>query len=120
MQPRTVRLVDPSGATLATARVADEGGYYGGTIDLGATPAELRALFDEFEEIVNGQMFAFLDNVQARIAAHPIKAVFEDGCEVTIKDLQAFPSTGDVSFRAAEVCSPTTDLTSATPGPRRG
>ena len=106
MHPRTVRLVDPSGAVLATARVADEGGYYGGTIDLGETPAELRALFDEFEEVVNGQMFAFLDDVQARIAAHPLRAVFDDGCEVPVKDLQVFPGTGDVSFRPAGACSP--------------
>lgn len=107
MQPRTARLVDPTGTVLATARVADEGGYYGGTIDLHGTPPELRALFDEFEEVVNGQMFAFLDDVQARIAAHPVRAVFEDGCEVPVKDLQVFPGTGDVSFRPAAVCSPT-------------
>jgi hypothetical protein len=116
MQTRSVQLVDPSGAVLVTARVADEGGYFGGTVELGDTPAELRALFDEFEEVVNGQMFVFLDDIQARIGAHALRAVFEDGDEVPIKDLQVFPSTGDISFRAAPDGHPT----AASPDLRRG
>jgi hypothetical protein len=99
MRSRHVQLVDRSRAVLAVAQVADEGGYFGGTIDLRSTPAELRALFEEFEEIVNGQMFVFLDEVQERIGALPIRAVFDDGSETSIEDLQVFPSTGDVSFR---------------------
>ena len=35
-------------STTPTASVADEGDHQGGTIDLGNTPADLRALFDEF------------------------------------------------------------------------
>jgi hypothetical protein len=92
---------------LATAEVADEVGYYGGTIDLQLTPAHLRALFEEFEEIVNGQMFVFLDEIQKKIGSLPIKVVFDDGCEVCVEDLQVFPSTGDVSFRLAGVSSRT-------------
>lgn len=80
-------------------QVSDEGAYFGGTIDLAATPTNIRALFEEFEEIVNGQMFALLDGVQDRIAALRLKAVCESTEEVAIGDLQAFPSTGDVSFR---------------------
>lgn len=101
MNLRSVRLIDPSRTVLAEARVTDEGSYYGGTIDLHRTPPELGVLFDEFEEIVNGQMFAFLDAIQAKIEALRIKAVFDDGLEECIKDLQVFPSTGDVSFRLA-------------------
>lgn len=99
MTTRSVQLIDQSRSVLATAQVADEGDYYGGTIDLGRTPASLRALFDEFDEIVNGQMFAFLDEIQEKIGALPLKAVFDDGTEVYVKDLQVYPSTGDVSFR---------------------
>ena len=102
MSARTVQLVDQSGAVLATAQVADEGGYFGGTVDLGCMPPAVRALFEEFEEIVNGQMFVFLDEIQAKIAALHTKAVF-DGFEQEVKDLQIFPSTGDVSFRPAGV-----------------
>ena len=100
MTTRHVQLLDPSGAAVAVARVADEGSHYGGTVDLRRTPAGLLALFREFEEVVDGQMLVFLDEVQGKIAAHHIRAVFDDGHEVPLDDLQVHPSTGDVSFRA--------------------
>jgi hypothetical protein len=103
MEARTVKLIDPSRTVVAMAQVADEGAHYGGTIDLRDTPPGLRALFEEFEEIVNSQMFAFLDDIQERIGALSLKAMFDTGQEVYVKDLQVFPSTGDVSFRLAEV-----------------
>jgi hypothetical protein len=107
MSTQRVQLVDQCRAVLATAQVTDEGGYFGGTIDLRSTPAHLRALFEEFEEIVNGQMFVFLDEIQEKIGSLPIQAVFEDGFEVDVEDLQIFPGSGDVSFRLAGVPSRT-------------
>lgn len=59
-------------------------------------------LFKEFEEIVNGQMFASVDDIQDRIGAFHLKAVLETGRVVAVEDLQVFPSTGDVSFRLTE------------------
>src|SRR4051794_33250302 len=99
MNTQCVHLVDQSRTVLAVAQVADEGGYFGGTIDLSLTPTPLRALFEEFEEIVNGQMFVFLDEIQEKIGSLFIKAIFNNGLEDDVKDLQVFPSTGDVSFR---------------------
>jgi len=99
MNARKITLIDQSRNVLATAQVADEGGYYGGTIDLRLTPADVRALFQEFEEIVNGQMFVFLDDIQGKIGSFGMKALIEDDSEVCINDLQVFPSTGAVSFR---------------------
>jgi hypothetical protein len=99
MSQRHVKLIDRTRAVLATAEVADEGDHFGGTIDLRDTPPPVRALFEEFEEVVNGQMFAFLDEIQGKITAMPIHALFDDGGEICVKDLQVFPSTGDVSFR---------------------
>ena len=98
MDMRSVQLIDQTRTVLAVAQVADEGGYFGGSIDLRFTPTPLRALFEEFEEIVNGQMFVFLDEIQEKIGSLPIKAVFGNGVEDYIKNLQVFPSTGDVSF----------------------
>jgi hypothetical protein len=106
METRTVKLIDPSHKIVATVHVADEGAFYGGTIELRETPPDLRALFEEFEEIVNGQMFAFLDDIQERIAALPLKAIFDTGQELHVKDLQVFPSTGDVSFQLSEAPTP--------------
>jgi hypothetical protein len=105
MSTRIVRFVDPTGSVLATARVTDEGDHFGGTIDLCGTPESIRSLFAEFEDVVNSQMFVFLDEVQAKVSAIPIRAIFDDGLESAIRDLQVFPSTGDVSFRLAGVPS---------------
>jgi hypothetical protein len=103
MSTRTVKLIDQSRNVLAVARVAAEGDHYAGTIDLNCTPPALKALFTEFEEIVDGQMFSFLDEIQEKIGAVPITAVFDNGDEVHISDLQVFPSAGDVSFKGAAI-----------------
>jgi hypothetical protein len=106
MKQHKVRLLDRNRTLLATAQVADEGGYYGGTIDLRSTPGEVRALFDEFEEIVNDQLFAFLDDVQGRIQSLSVQAIFEDGSEAAVNDLQVFPETGAVSFKLVQKARP--------------
>jgi len=103
MNSRIVKLIDSFQRTFATAHIVDTGDHYEGTIDLEAAPPEVRALFAEFEEIVNGQMFSFLDEIQARIDALHVKAVFADGSEADVKDLQVFPATGDMSFKLAEL-----------------
>ena len=100
---RHIRLINENNAELATADVTDEGDHFGGSIDLRSTPADLCKLFHEFEEIVNGQMFVFLDEIQDKISAVPIKVIFDDGEVVSVKDLQVFPSTHNVSFRLADV-----------------
>ncbi len=62
------------------------------------------AVFDEFEEIVNGQMFSFLDEIEGKIAVLSLKAAFDsNGSEVSVEELQVYPSTGDVSFKLAVV-----------------
>ena len=73
--------------------------HFGGVIDLTATPPALRDVFEEFEDIVNEQMLSFLDEVQKKIGSLALKAIFDDGLEAEVKDLQVFPSTGDVSFK---------------------
>ncbi len=105
MTTKTVKLLDRARNVIATARVTDERGHYGGTIDLGKTHVELLRLFEEFEEVVNGQIFSLLDEVQQKIEVLSLKAVFEDGSEVAVNDLQVFPSTGDVSFKLIGVAA---------------
>lgn len=101
MNTQPVKLIDAARALLATAEVVDEGLYFGGTINLESTPPSLRALFDEFEEVVNDQMLSFLDEIQEKISAFGIKVVFADGFEADVKDLQVFPTAGEVSFKLA-------------------
>ena len=105
MNFRNVKILDCSGTVRATARVTDRRGVFEGIIDLRETSPELLALFVEFEEIVNGQMFSFLDEVQLRISACVNRACFDDGGELPIRDLQVFPNAGEISFRAAGICA---------------
>lgn len=103
MDMTVVKLIDAAGNVWAVAQVAEDGDHFGGGIDLAGVPTDVRSLFDEFEEIVNGQMLSFLDEIQTKIAALPIKAALANGQEMAIKDLQVFPSTGDISFKLAEI-----------------
>jgi hypothetical protein len=103
MAATLIKLLDPIGNLVATARVAEERGVWEGTIDLQGMPTEMRRLFEEFEEIVNGQMFSFLEDIQKKITALRLKGVYEDGLEANLHDLQIYPSTGEVSFKPVEV-----------------
>jgi hypothetical protein len=102
MTAKAAQLIDQSRTVLATAHVMDEGTHFRGTIDLAKMPESLRMLFVELEEIVNGQEFNFLDEIQDKIAATSLKVVFGDGTEALVKDLQIYPTTGEVSFKLAK------------------
>jgi hypothetical protein len=96
--------MDQDRTVVAVARVVDEEGRYEGAVDLTRTPVSLRALFEEFEEIVNGQMFSFLDDIENKIAALSLKAAHDNnGVEAAVTELQVYPSTGEISFKLAEV-----------------
>ena len=102
MSLQTVRLIDPSRNLVAVAAVAGAADRLEGTIDLGGTPPAARAVFEEFEEVVSGQMFSFLDEVEAKVAALGLSAVFPDGSVAPVTRLQVYPGTGDVSFAVAD------------------
>ena len=103
MLPRTARLLDPANKLVAVMTVTEEGDHFGGTIDLASAPPAVRAVFDEYEEVVNGQMFSFLDEVQAKVAGLKLSAAFSEGFSGPVADLQVYPSTGEVSFKLAAV-----------------
>jgi hypothetical protein len=106
MSTHTVRFLDPARAVVATATVADAGGHFAGTVDLTATPAAVRAVFDEYEEVVLGQMFSFLDEVQAKVAALGLRAEVDGRFAAPVKDLQVYPTSGELSFQFAVVPTP--------------
>ena len=64
-------------------------------------PPQLRQLFEEFEAIVETQMFALLDDIEGRIEATALRVAFADGSSAPVRDLQVFPSTRAVSFTLA-------------------
>lgn len=103
MSTHTVRLVDATRALIAVATVADEGDHFAGTVDLSAAAPAVRAVFAEYEDIVNGQMFSFLDDVEAKVARLGLRAEFGTGPGVPVKDLQVYPTSGELSFKLAPV-----------------
>jgi hypothetical protein len=100
MTQRPLYLTDASGARLAALAVSAVGDRFEGTIQADQLPDDLRRLFAEFEEVVEGQMFSFLDQVEDRIRAARLRVVWEDGASTPVSDLQVYPSSGAVSFRA--------------------
>lgn len=100
MTQRPVCLTDPSTTRLATLDVSPVDDRFEGTIDAGRLPDDLRQLFAEFEEVVEGQMFSLLDRVEDRIRAARLRVLWDDGASTPVSDLQVFPTTGAVSFRA--------------------
>lgn len=100
MTSRPISLIDRSHARVAALDVRGVGDSYEGTIDLAGTSPRLRALFERFEEVVEGQMFSLLDAVEEEIGQLPLKVEFEDGTEALVEDLQVYPSTRAVSFKA--------------------
>ncbi|MFO0967047.1 MAG: hypothetical protein U0793_15885 [Gemmataceae bacterium] len=116
MRKRTVKLSGRNGQSVAMAEVTPESDRYEGTADLRDTPQEVLSLFQEFEEIVNGQMFSFLDEIQGKIAALGTQAVFDDGERIDVRNLQVFPGTGGVSFEAVPVSGQTESVNGSVRG----
>jgi hypothetical protein len=100
MTQRPVYLIDASAAELGALDVLLVGDHFEGTIVLGRLPDDLRTLFVEFEEVVEGQLFSLLDQVEMRIRDAGLRFRWENGATTQAEDLQVFPSTGAMMFRA--------------------
>ena len=101
MTARPVTIVDQGRKVVATAVVQCSAGRYSGRVDVGPMPQPLRLVFEEYEEIVNDQMFSRLDRIEGKIGAILLMAVFGDGREASVEELQIFPMGGTVAFRLA-------------------
>ena len=99
MSSQRVTIIDQSRQVVATAKVSEQDGCFAGRIDLSPMPATLQHQFQEYEEMVNQQMFSFLDDLEAKIERLFLKAVFADGSVVQLTDVQIYPSTKSLSFK---------------------
>lgn len=106
MNPISVTIIDQRRRVMATAQVAEVEGRFQGHVDLRPMPPEVRQVFEEFEEIVNGQMLSFLDDVEERVRNFGLRAVVAEGPEVAVEDLQIYPAAGRVSFRLTRAAVP--------------
>jgi hypothetical protein len=91
-------LTDQSRLRLAALDISLADGRYEGQFRFDAAPDLVKALFAEYEEIVEGQMFSLLDDVERRVADLCLKVLLEDGSELRVEDLQVYPTTGAISF----------------------
>jgi hypothetical protein len=96
------RLLDQLGVTVGVVHVTEgESGFCSGEIELDVMPDWMVSVFRRFEEIVDGQMFSFLDDIEAEIARIGIRFAAGDEGARSVDDLQIHPSTGGVSFHLA-------------------
>jgi len=95
-------LMDQSSARVAVLNVSFVGDVYRGTICLDGAAPELVRLFEQFEAVVEGQMFGLADEIERKIEAISLRALSEDALEARVEDLQVFPSTKRVSFRICQ------------------
>ena len=101
MSSQYVTIIDQNRQVVATAEVSEQDGYFAGRIDLSLMPATLRHQFEEYEEVVNQQMFNFLNEIEDKIEAFLLKVVFADGNVAQLADVQIYPNTKRVSFKVA-------------------
>jgi hypothetical protein len=99
MTHRPVYLIDQHSARVAALDVQFRDDHFEGLISLEGVPAPLRQLFEQFEEIVEGQMFSLLDDIEEKIEATRLRVLLENGSVACLSDLQVFPSTNAVSFK---------------------
>jgi hypothetical protein len=102
MSCQTVFLRDAAHPVIATAQVVEKDSHFAGSVDLTPMPAELRQKFEEYEQIVEGQIFSLLDEIEDQIARFSLKVVWTGGREEAVEDLQIYPSTRRISFRVAK------------------
>jgi hypothetical protein len=98
MTDQNIILLDCSHQCIATAKVSERDGLFLGEIDLSKMPEPILKRFEEYERLVNGQVFALLDQMEEQIASHLLKVVLESGQEIAIEDLQIYPRAARVSF----------------------
>lgn len=99
MSSQRVTIIDQSRQVVATVQVSEQDGCLAGQIDLGSMPATLQHQFEEYEEMVNQQMFSFLDDLEEKIERLFLNTVFADGNVAQLTDVQIYPSAKNVSFK---------------------
>ena len=102
MHTQVVKLIDSTCTVIAIAQINESGEGYRGKVDLTLMPASLQEKFAEYEEIVNGQMFSLLDEIEEQIHALRLKIRFDNGYEVETEELQIYPRTNRISFKLVE------------------
>jgi hypothetical protein len=102
MTHRPIYLIDQYAARIAALDVSAVGDHFEGNISLESTPPQLKRLFEEYEEIVEGQILSPLDNIEEKICTISLRVIFDNDSVASVCDLQVFPSTNSVSFKTRQ------------------
>ncbi len=119
MSCQPMDLIDKCGNTVATLNVQRLGDHYEGEISLDTIPPKLRHLFEQFEEIVEGQMFSMLDDIEEQMETYSLRIRWIDGKESEIDELQVYPSTRAISFKTCQSKNTRSQGKDSTVGPNR-
>lgn len=98
-------LMDQQTRKVASLNVSETKGGFQGSICLEMTPQEIQGVFQKFEEVIEGQMFSLLDEVEEEIEKLSLQVVFENEDVFPVADLQVFPSRNVVSFQVQQCIS---------------
>jgi hypothetical protein len=103
MSFKLVKIADRLHNIVATAEVEDRGKYYSGSVNLDRMPKVLRLKFEEYESLINDQVFSLLDRIEEEIEIDSFTVMFDDGSKFYVNDLQILPGCGTVSFKLSKL-----------------
>jgi hypothetical protein len=106
MADQVVTIIDRSRTPVAVAQVTHRDELFRGMIDLDQTPMGLLKLFEDYENIVQSQMFTLVDEMDGQIDSLGLHVITETGEELEIEDLQVFPTSRRFSFRPGKRAEP--------------
>ena len=93
-------LVDSKGRSLGSVDVSWVGTLYVGDVDLSGVDSDLVSLFDEYEDVVMGQVLSLLDEQEDSMSKLGARFVSDDNLHVLyVCDLQMYPKQRRVAFR---------------------
>jgi hypothetical protein len=99
MLTKVVEIVDSMQNVVAIAEVEDLGEYYAGSVNLDRMPKYLLSKFEEYEDLVNQQIFSLLDNIEEEIQLDSFTVIFDDDKKFDVDNLQIVPSSSWISFK---------------------
>ena len=93
------KIFDRQGRILAVVEVKGSPELYIGQIEKLTPDPAIKALFNDYRESVNGQLFVEVDRLDREIEELEPEMVADSGEKFRIWDLQIYPEEMSVSFR---------------------
>jgi hypothetical protein len=102
MLVKLVKIVDLTQNIVAIAEVQSQGNYYSGSVNVDRMPQPLLSQFEEYESLINDQVFSLLDQIEEKIDVNSFAVIFDENTKCYIEDLQILPSSRMISFKVLD------------------